>query len=104
MIQNKYFKIIFIILALIVFCILSIRILIKLLPRNTKLSFMDRMLNKNKSIHSATIFIKDFKNKKEHRYKKGKFNEDKFYLASASKLYAHTIIFQLIDEGLIQYE
>lgn len=70
MIHNNYFRLISIILALIIISILSIRILLKLLPRRTKLNFIDGMVNKNKSIHSATIFIKDFKNKKEHRYKK----------------------------------
>ncbi len=100
----KFLKLLSIAIAVLIVLVLGIRLLIKIMPSKTKLNIMDGILSRNKSIHSATILIKDLKNNKEHRFEKGNFKEDKYYLASVTKLYVHSIIFQMIDEGLISYE
>lgn len=101
---NKFLNLFLIAIAVLIVLVLGIRLLIKIMPSKTKLNFMDGILRRNKSIHSASILIKDFKNNSEHRFEKGNFKEDKYYLASVTKLYVHAIIFQMIDEGLISYE
>lgn len=72
-------------------------------PSSVKLAELDEKFMNDSSLSEACVYIKDLKNDKEHKIVKGDFTNKKFYLASVSKLFTHALIFQLIDEGILDY-
>lgn len=69
--------------------------------QKTKLEKLDHKIMKDSKIHSAVILITDFERNVLHQVQKGMSIGGLFYAASISKLYTHSIIFQLIDEEKI---
>lgn len=103
-------RIIVFVVILVLVLILGIifyRIKLKNTPSSEKLKNLDSLFVKDRGDKESIIFIeKDSKNKSnsgntKHLLTNKMGVKDKFYLASISKLYTHSIIFKLVDEKVI---
>ena len=104
----KYFiTFIYVIIALLVIAFLIVSYIKYSNNQKTseqKLEELDKKFMADSSIVDGGVFIKSLDSGKEHRITKGDIHNKKFYLASVSKLFTHTLVFQLIDEGIIEKE
>lgn len=104
----QYIK--FITLAILIIAIVACSIILIIRYVNKKKSKQEKLFNLDErflndpSIYHGGIYIKDLSNNTSHIVKKGDIHNKTFYLTSVTKLFTHAIIFQLIDENILEYE
>lgn len=104
----QYIKIFIIAVLIILAVAFSIITIVKYIndqrSSDEKLKIMDEKFLNDSLIYDGGIFVMDATSNKSHKIGKGDVHNKKFYLASVSKLFTHSVVFQLLDEKLLDYE
>lgn len=100
----KLIKLIFSILLFIILMVLILNIVNRLLPLKIRLNLATFLFQRNAKIHKGVIAIVKKDEQDGLLLSKGMNQEDVYYSASISKLFTHSLIFQLVDDGKIAIE